>query len=152
MSDGRRWDTDERRRGVADAAAVAPLVDALRELVTQTDWVTEEPAFHLLPHIRQAVADEPSVTLVDARVDGGRFEVDLEYAADASPGMTRALAYRVVAGFGEAMTFVRQTGNHDHATFEVVTGTPPGGSAFATHGHRVTLRIRVIRPAGARHV
>jgi hypothetical protein len=145
VSGERRWDTDERRHGVADAAIVAPLVDELRELVTQTDWVTEDPDLHLLPHIRRVIAEEPAVKLVDTRVDGGSFEVDLEYAADASPGMTRALAYRVVAGFGEAMTFVRQTGNHDDATFEVVTGTPRGGSVFATHGHRVTLRIHVVR-------
>jgi hypothetical protein len=146
VSRERRWDTDERGHGVADAAAIAPFVDELRELVTRADWVTEDPELHLLPHIRQVVDGEPSVTLVATRVENGAFEVDLEYAADASPGATRALAHRIVSGFAETTTLVRQSANHDHATFEVVTGTPPGGSVFATHGHWVTIRIRVIRP------
>jgi hypothetical protein len=51
---GRRWDIDERGRGVADARHFA---DGARELVdamVEEDWVAEDPDAHLLPHIRRA--------------------------------------------------------------------------------------------------
>jgi hypothetical protein len=137
-----RWDTDERGHGIADAAALTPWIDELRTLVTTPDWVTEEPELHLLPHFERAVAAERDVALSATRVTNGVLEIDLDLLPRASPGRVRELAYRLVSAVGEAVTLVRQVGDHERATFEVVTGTPPGSSAFATHGHTMRILIR----------
>jgi hypothetical protein len=137
----RRWDTDERGRGVADAAALAPWVDELRELVMTADWVAEEPEVHLLPHLERLVAAEPDLTLAATRVAGGVLEIDVELAALAPPRGLREIAYRLVGAISEGVTLVREIGE-DGATFDVVTGTPPGTTPFATHGHTLRFRIR----------
>jgi hypothetical protein len=137
----RRWDTDQRLRGVADASAIAPYVDELRDLVTTPDWIAEDPEAHLLPHIERFTAQEPRVRLVATRVSSGAFELDLEVGRDLSRGAIRELAYRVVAAIAEGVTLVRQVGDAGDPTFEAVTGMPPG-TAFATHGHTLRIRIR----------
>ena len=58
----RRWDTDERLRGVADARAILPYVDELREVVATPDWVAEDPERHLLPQIDRLIGDARGVT------------------------------------------------------------------------------------------
>ena len=141
-----RWDTDERGRGVADAAPLAPWVDELRDLVTMVDWVAEDAEAHLLPHLERLIGAEPGVRLGGTRISNGVLELDLELATAVSRGAIRALAYRVVSAVAEGVTFVRQVGDLDLPTFEVVTGMPPGNE-FATHGH--TLRIRIRSPGGA---
>ena len=52
-----RWEGDERGVGVAGAAEHAPAVDRLLEAMGASDWVAEEPETHLVPHIRDALAD-----------------------------------------------------------------------------------------------
>jgi hypothetical protein len=142
----RRWDTDERRHGVADAATMAPFVDELGKLVTVPGWVAEEPELHLLPHIERVISAEPDASIADTRVVDGVLQVDIEIPRDASRGRAREVAYRAVASFGEALTLVRQAGDGDEPTFEVVTGMLPGSAEFATHGHRVTIRVRAPAP------
>jgi hypothetical protein len=139
----RRWDTDERGHGIADAAALAPSIDELRELVTTADWVAEAPEAHLLPHLERSIGAEPDVRLGATRISGGVLELDLELATAVSPAAARELAYRVVSAVAESVTFVREISDHEIPTFEVVTGVPPGAQ-FATHGH--TLRIRIQSP------
>jgi hypothetical protein len=143
-----RWDTDERGHGVADAGALTPWIDELRSLATTPEWVTEEPELHLLPHLERAIAAEDDLALITTRVSNGVLEIDLELQQRATPGRVRQLAYQVVAAVGEAVTFVRQVGDHDRATFEVLTGTPAGSSVFATHGH--TMRILIRSPLAER--
>lgn len=137
----RRWDTDERLRGVADASAMLPHVDALRDLVTMPDWIAEDPEAHLLPHVERLIADEPGVTLIATRVVSGALELDLSVGSETSRGNVRALAYRVVAAVAEGLTLVGQVGDAADPTFEVVTGMPRG-TTFATHGHTLRIRIR----------
>ena len=117
-------------------------VDELADLVTLPDWIAEEPDLHLLPHIERAIGAEPDASISRAAIVDAVLQVDLVIAAGASRGRARELAYRVVAAFGEAVTLVRQAGDPDEPTFEVVTGMLPGSGEFATHGHRVTIRVR----------
>jgi hypothetical protein len=145
MSDAeRRWDGDERGHGIADAAAMTPWVDELLQLVVSRDWVTEEPEAQLLPYLERALALEANAALSSVRVAAGVLELDLDLREEASPRAVREMAYRLVAAIGEGVTLVRQTGNHRVSAFEVVTGTPPATTRFATHGH--TLRIRIRSP------
>ena len=48
-----RWDTDERGRGIASAAAFAPALERLLDAARRPDWVAEEPEHHLLPHVHR---------------------------------------------------------------------------------------------------
>ena len=53
MADSRkRWDTDHRFVGVADASAFAPAVEELAALARRPGWVAEDPEIHLVPHLR----------------------------------------------------------------------------------------------------
>ena len=119
-----------------------PYVDELRELVAIPDWVTEDADAHLMPHIEQTIAAEPDATLAGWHVADGVLEVDLETAVGTTVGRGRELAYRAIASIGEAVTYIRQAGTDPDAAFEVVTGMPPGSGEFATHGHRLTIRVR----------
>jgi hypothetical protein len=142
----RRWDTDARGHGVADATALSRWVDELRELVTTADWVAEEPEVHLLPHVQRLVATERGVAITATRVSGGVLELDVQLDEPTSAGGVRETAYRLVSAIAESVTFVRQADDHEVATFEVVTGMPVG-TAFATHGHTIRIRIRSPQPA-----
>ncbi len=52
MADSRkRWDTDTRFAGVADAVAFAPAIEELAALARRPGWVAEEPGVHLVPHL-----------------------------------------------------------------------------------------------------
>jgi hypothetical protein len=124
-----------------------PYLDELRDLVTTADWIAEDPEAHLLPHIEQLIAGQPGVTLTAARVVAGTLELDLETRADSARGEVRGLAYRIVAAVAEGITLVRQVGDPGNPVFEAVTGMP-SGTAFATHGHTLRIRIRSPRAAG----
>jgi hypothetical protein len=45
----KRWDTDDRRHGVASAKQSLPAIEQLKELAAADDWVAEDPEAHLLP-------------------------------------------------------------------------------------------------------
>ncbi|MBO0785618.1 MAG: hypothetical protein J2P27_05525 [Actinobacteria bacterium] len=53
----KRWDTDDRFTGVADASAFAADIDELAALARRPGWVTEEPGVHLVPHLDSAQVD-----------------------------------------------------------------------------------------------
>jgi hypothetical protein len=151
----RRWDTDERGRGVADARALVPRVEALAEHASRRDWVTEDAVAHLWPHLERAIAADGSPW--DARhevfVDGeGRLVVELTHAAageDGSRGLAKADAFALIGQVAEATTFVRVsdpghgtgTGDPSVVEIDVVTGMLDDETAFRTHGHTVRLRI-----------
>jgi hypothetical protein len=141
----RRWDTDERLRGVADASAMLPYVDELRDLVTTADWIAEDPEAHLLPHIERLIAGQPGMTLTATRVVSGTLELDLGVGGESSRGDVRELAYRIVAAVAEGVTLVREVGDPDDPVFEAVTGMP-SAAAFATHGHTLRIRVRQLQP------
>src|SRR5687768_1478367 len=56
----RRWDTDERGRGVADGGWIAPDVRRLLDTLAEPGWVAEDPDIHLLPHLRRACQEAGS--------------------------------------------------------------------------------------------
>ena len=77
VDDRRRWDTDDRFMGVADAIAFAPGVDELAALARRPGWVAEEPEVHLVPHLRGA--SPAGLRLLDCTVsDDGVLDVAAE--------------------------------------------------------------------------
>ena len=50
----RRWDTDEREHGVADARQFAAGARDLLDAMTTPEWVAEDPEAHLVPNLRHA--------------------------------------------------------------------------------------------------
>ena len=149
----RRWDTDERGSGVADARVIAPRVEALAEHASRPDWVTEDAFEHLWPHLERAIAADGSPW--DARhevfVDGdGRLVVELTHAAGgggASHGPAKADAFALIGQVAEATTFVRIANRDDGdpavLEIDVVTGMLDDETAFRTHGHTIRLRIEI---------
>jgi len=136
----RRWDTDARGRGDADAAAFAPAIDELGRLARRTEWVAEEPRVHLLPHL-EAAAEAEGCRLDDVRDDAGVLDVHVETTATGA-GEVRRVAVRLIASIAETSTFVHERREGDTAVFDVVTGLPPGSTGFETHGHAIRLRVR----------
>jgi hypothetical protein len=141
-----RWDDDERGHGVADARQ---LVAGARELIAafaERDWVAEDPALHLKPHIDAWCEADGRLELKRAyRDDDGAFVLDLSWREEpAGPGQIRAAVYALIGQFAESATYVRQrriaTGGRVPALrFEVGTGELDG--AFASHGHVVVINV-----------
>jgi hypothetical protein len=150
----RRWDTDERGRGVANARALVPRVEALAEHASRRDWVTEDAVAHLWPHLERAIAaDGARWRDASHTVDGeGRLVVELTHAGpggDRSRGQVKADAFALIGQVAEASTFVRianldgddATGDPSVVEVDVVTGMLDDETAFLTHGHTIRLRI-----------
>jgi hypothetical protein len=140
----RRWDTDERGHGVADARAFS---DGARELVAameEPNWVAEEPEIHLLPHLRQACeAGNSPLALREVRVDGdGALVVDLSWQGGEEDSVQSA-AWALLGTIGESASYVCQWRDDDSHVFDLVTGLVADDTPFAPHGH--TLRLRVER-------
>jgi hypothetical protein len=138
----RRWDIDERGRGVADASQFAEgageLVDAMRE----PDWVAEEPEAHLLPHLRRA-CDTAALPLVleSSKVEtDGVLSLDLRWQGDPEAPVWPAV-WALLGTVSESASYVRQRGENSVYICDVVTGMLGPDTTFAPHGH--TLRLRV---------
>lgn len=140
----RRWDNDQRGRGVAAAGHSLPDIEQLAELAGTSDWVAEDPEAHLLPGIRDRVAIA-GLTLDSFEVQAnGAFRVRLGSATKLSRREIRQSVWGILGGVVELSTLVRERASHEGVRFDVVTGIPPGGH-FATHGH--TLVIEVAQPS-----
>jgi hypothetical protein len=140
----RRWDGDERGRGVADASALADGARDLLEAMVEPDWVAEEPEAHLLPHLRRACEQASSaLQLEHARVeDDGSLFVALCWRGEREDrGGARAAAYSLIGQVAEAASYVRERREGDAVVYEVATGMLPSDTSFAPHGHVLTLRI-----------
>jgi hypothetical protein len=136
----RRWDTDERGHGIASASSQLSALNELVELSTLPDWVTEDPEAHLLPGLRRG-AEATGLTITSFASDPeGRFTVHLKGAGERSKRELRQAAWTILGCVAELSSHVRESRDDGGVTFEVVTGTPQGGT-FATHGH--TLRLVV---------
>jgi hypothetical protein len=141
----RRWDTDERGRGVGDARASLPAIQQLAELAGSEAWVAEDAATHLLPALRERVdASVLTISSVEVRPDGGLL-VRLASPVKQSRRELRRAVWAILGAVAELTTLVRETQSGDTVNFEVVTGIPPGEGPYATHGH--TLRLEVDRSA-----
>jgi hypothetical protein len=141
----RRWDNDERGRGVGDARASLPAIQQLAELAEATDWVAEDPEAHLLPGLREGVSSSGmKLSAFDVQPDGVLL-VRLASPVKLSRRELRQAVWSILGGVAELTTLVSEAQSGDQVNFEVVTGIPPGEGPFATHGH--TLRLEVDRPA-----
>jgi hypothetical protein len=140
MAERRRWDTDERFVGVADAAAAGVDVEQLLEMTLVHGWVAEDAMAHLAPWCTKAAIDL-GVELVRMEVVDSVLEVDVRPAIGDAPRQPRVDAYALIGAFAEGATFVRETRVEGAVVLDVVTGVMPGDNAFATHGHVVRVRI-----------
>jgi hypothetical protein len=142
----RRWDTDERGRGIASGEAFAGNLRDLADLMADPGWVAEDPEAHLLPHV-QAACDVPGSDLRLDRAWSDREILIVELTSmtpDPSIGHLRRAALTIVAAFAEGSTHVRQRRAGEVLEFEIATGTAPNDGSFAPHGHLVRLRIHRI--------
>jgi hypothetical protein len=132
----RRWDTDERRHGIASGAPLLPHVQRLAEHLRRDGWIAEQPEAHLLPHLRDGSAFQ--ITGEHLR-DDGVYEVALDLVSDAKGVNVLREAIRLLSAIAEPGFFVRQV---DENTIDCATGVfdgdPPG---FASHGHLIRLII-----------
>ena len=97
----RRWDGDDRGRGVADARRLEPGAEELLEALREPEWVSEDAGDHLLPHLRRA-CERGAVPL---RLEGASTEPDgafvVELAWLGRPEDVRAVRAAVYALIGE---------------------------------------------------
>lgn len=136
----KRWDTDERFVGVADASGFAAGVEELAELTRRPGWVTEEPEVHLVPHLRDA--NVAGLQVVDCQTrDDGVLLVSAVYHPDGSRRDIRQLAWALLGTIAEPVASVREHSDGETVVFEVVTGIPEGPGPFASHGHSLRLTL-----------
>src|SRR5690349_20735646 len=122
----RRWDTDERRHGVASASGSLHALNELAELARSENWVAEDPERHLLPGLRDRVAIS-GLSLDEASVDGdGTLRVRLSSASRLSRREIRQSVWSILGGAVELTIHVHETSADGSVIFEVVTGTTPG--------------------------
>ena len=137
----RRWDTDERGHGVADASAHVPAIDELARLAATPEWVAEDPEEHLLPGLRRG-AEASGLTITSfATTPDGNFIVHVKGAGGMSRREVREAAWRTLGAVAELASHVREVHDEEGGVmFDVVTGSPEGGR-FATHGHSLRLVV-----------
>jgi hypothetical protein len=140
----KRWDTDDRFTGVADASEFAPAVEELAALARRPRWVAEDSELHLAPHLRSASVDGLRIGEIRAAHDGV-LDVTAECDHGASPGELRRLAWALLGTIAEPAASVRERRDDDAAVFEVVTGIPDNVGPFASHGHTIRLTITPAR-------
>jgi hypothetical protein len=136
----KRWDTDDRFVGVADASGFARAVEELAELARRPGWVTEEPEVHLIPHLRDA--NVAGLQLVECQTgEDGVLAVSATYHPDASRRDIRQHAWALLGTIAEPAASVREHADGKAVVFEVVTGIPDGSGPFASHGHLLMLTV-----------
>lgn len=141
--DGRRWDVDERGRGVASGRSLSPNVEELAAAMRTEGWVAEEPDVHLVPHLESACSEPDSPwTMISWAVEDGVLVVDLTWnGAWGSWDLMRAEVYSVLGRISEHSSHIRQRTFEDRVDYEMATGTLGGETPFVPHGHLVRLRV-----------
>ncbi len=106
----KRWDTDERYGGVADASAFAAEIAELASLARRPRWVAEDPDVHLIPHLRDATKPgQTGLRLLQASVSqDGVLTVAFEHAPGASRRDIRRQAWALLGAIAETMASVRE--------------------------------------------
>ena len=142
MIDRRRWDTDQRGTGVADAATHAGPAGRLLAKLTEPGWAAEDPAVHLIPHLAAAAeALGLTLTVTDPSAEG--LEVSVAAPAAMSRRDVRAAVHALIGSVAEASTHTREI--EPGRVFAVVTGMLDGDGApeasFASHGHVLTIVV-----------
>ncbi len=136
----KRWDSDDRFTGVADASAFAHAIEELAELARRPRWVAEDPQIHLAPHLRGAGVEGLRIAEIRT-VRDGVLSVTAEYDHEASRGELRRLAWALLGTIAEPAASVRERHDDDAAVYEVVTGIPANTGPFASHGHTIRLTL-----------
>jgi hypothetical protein len=136
----RRWDTDDRFVGVADASGFAQGIDDLAELARRPGWVAEEPEMHLVPHLQGANVAGLEVVECLTRQDGV-LVVCATYIPETGRQDLRQRAWALLGSIAELTASVREYVDAEAVVFEMVTGIPDGQGPFASHGHSVTLTL-----------
>jgi hypothetical protein len=136
----RRWDIDERGRGVADARRLVPEAETLLGFMAEAEWVTEEPDAHLLPHVRRVAAELPLDGLSAGIDDDGVLVVSLRWTDSWDQSSATAAAFALLGSFAEEMTYLRKDEEPGRVALETVTGVVSEG-VFAPHGHTVRITI-----------
>jgi hypothetical protein len=142
MVERRRWDIDERFLGVADASATSPDIERLLAQSREPGWITEDAEAHLGSHLISA-AGPLGLVVRRLEVIDDVLELDVAAAGDDDWRATRVAAFALIGAVAEGSTHIREVSpGRDGLDLEVLTGVLPGDTTFATHGHR--LRIRVV--------
>jgi hypothetical protein len=145
-----RWDGDERRQGIGDAARLVPGASELIAAFTKPTWVAEQPDVHLLPHVEAWCQRDRRFGLTGAYTDGTHaYVLDLEWhGATDSVGAARAAVFSLIGSFAESATYVRQRrvasdrrGAAMNLQFEVGTGELAPEARFDPHGHVVLINV-----------
>ena len=136
----RRWDGDERGRGIASGEPHLPHVRRLAGALERPDWVAEEPELHLLPHLERAALGL-GLGLGGASRDGVTYELRLTWLGDQGRRPLRRAAHALIGSVAEESTHVVEWVDGDAVVFEVATGTVANDAPFAPHGHLLRLRI-----------
>jgi hypothetical protein len=141
----RRWDTDDRFVGVADASGFARGIEELAVLARRPGWVAEEPELHLVPHLRDANIAGLQLTECQTTSDGV-LAVSATYVPDASRHDIRQSAWAMLGSIAEPAASVREDVDGETIMFDMVTGIPDGPGPFASHGHSVRLTLTQATP------
>jgi len=141
----RRWDIDERGRGIGDGTRMAPGARDLVAALELPDWVAEEPEAHLLPHLERACAVQGSPLELESAeaLPDAAYELRLRWLGRRGDlRAARAAAFALIGVIAESATYVRQRDPvGDELLFEVATGMLDEDTEFATHGHTLLLRV-----------
>ena len=140
MPERRRWDSDDRFVGVADAATASADVERLLAMTRAGGWVTEDALAHLGPSCT-AAAEMLGIEIARMEVVDHVLEIDLPKADFDEPRAPRIVAYGLIGAFAESATHVRETRKDGAVVLDVVTGVLPGDGTFATHGHLARIRL-----------
>lgn len=145
----KRWDTDERGRGVGDAAHLAGETRKLLDAMSAPGWVAEDPEVHLLPHVERFCGRPDSPLALEShetRADA-TFAVTLRWRGEPGPWREpRAAVFALLGEIAELAVVAREHHDGTDLVLNVVTGMLAGDTAFAPHGH--TLRLTVMGAHG----
>jgi hypothetical protein len=138
-----RWDGDETGSGVSDGGAFAAPIRTLLDEMARSDWNTEQPEAHLLPHLERWCAREDApLALRSSASEGSVFVVDLEPAAGRSRNDVRADVYALISTIAEPTTVVVERREEGFELYDVTLALTPQQTVFPKgHGHLVRLRL-----------
>jgi hypothetical protein len=110
--------------------------------------IAESPETHLLPRLTEHAAAGGPLAIEATRTESdGTFEVDARWVGplDREAWQVRAAAVALIGLVAETTSLIRETRRPDgDPLFEVMTGLLPDDTRFATHGHTLRLRVRVV--------
>ena len=138
-----RWEGDRIGHGIGDASWIAPPVRSLLDALSESTWIAEDPADHLLPHLQGVIEGAGSPwSLLSADVHDAVYVLALEWSRPTGRmGVLRADAFTLLGSMTESATYVHQRVEGEMVIYDVVTGMLPDDTQFAPHGHAVRLRI-----------